>query len=137
MPKLRGHHLICLHFFRGDGYDAAFVENLKGILVRTESDIVDISEGGDDVCIKCPHLNGNRCIYTKDADENIIKMDKRALNLLNLSPGTKISWQEIRKMLPGIFHEWYKAECIRCSWRWACEKNSLYQQMVLAVDDND
>lgn len=136
MPGLRGHHLICLHFFGGEGYSAPFVENLKEILARAEGSIVETCEGGDDVCLKCPHLKGNRCIYSDDADGNIRNMDRRALNLLNLDPGIKIGWNYIKVRLPGIFHEWYKAECIRCSWRWACEKNSLYQQMVLAVDDN-
>ncbi len=129
MPRFRGHHLICLHFFGGEGYSAPFVENLKEILVRAEGSIVETCEGGDDVCLKCPYLNRNRCIYSNDADGNIRKMDRRALKLLNLDPGIKIGWNDIRSRLPEIFHEWYKAECIRCSWRWACEKNNLYNQL--------
>lgn len=129
MPGLRGHHLICLHFFGGEGYNTPFVENLKEILVGAEGSIVEICEGGDDVCLKCPHLKGNRCIYSNDADGNIRNMDRRALNLLNLSPDAKIRWQEIRERLPEIFNDWYKTECIRCSWRWACEKNGLYNQL--------
>ena len=26
--KLRGHHLICLHYYRGEGYSNAYVEHL-------------------------------------------------------------------------------------------------------------
>lgn len=129
MRCLRGHHLICLYFFRGEGYDTTFVENLRQILVDIESSIVDICEGGDDVCVMCPHLKDNRCLYSEHADEDIKEMDRKALNLLNLSPGTKIGWQQIQERIPDIFHEWHKAECSRCSWRWACEKNSLYNQL--------
>jgi hypothetical protein len=30
--KLRGHHLICLQFFKGEGYSKIFVENAKQIV---------------------------------------------------------------------------------------------------------
>ena len=133
MPRLRGHHLICLHFFGGEGYSTPFVENLKEVLARAEGSIVENCEGGDDICLKCPHLNRNRCIYSNNAEGNIRKMDRRALNLLNLSSGTKIEWRKIQERIPDIFHEWYKAECIRCSWRWACEKNKLYQALKQKV----
>lgn len=36
MSSLRGHHLICLHFFKGEGYDAAFVENLARVIAQTK-----------------------------------------------------------------------------------------------------
>ncbi len=133
MRGLRGHHLICLYFFRGEGYNIPFVENLKQVLANIETSAVDICEGGDDVCVMCPHLKDNRCLYSDNADEDIRQMDKSALNLLNLSPGAKIGWQEIQKRIPGIFHEWHKAECIRCSWRWACEKKKLYQELKQKV----
>ena len=32
--RLRGHHFVCLQFFRGEGYSAAFVANLEGVLER-------------------------------------------------------------------------------------------------------
>lgn len=129
MARLRGHHLICLHFFCGNGYNAAFVENLKGVLEGAENGDVAIRIGADDVCAICPHLKDNRCLYNENAEEDIRKMDERSLNLLKISPGVKIKWQKIIEMLPYIFHEWYKAECIKCDWRWACEKSSLYQQL--------
>lgn len=29
MQMLKGPHLICLHFFKGRGYDEEFIENIK------------------------------------------------------------------------------------------------------------
>ncbi len=40
MLYLRGHHLICLHFFPGYGYDASFVESLRNVLKRAESQLL-------------------------------------------------------------------------------------------------
>lgn len=36
MIRLRGHHLICLHFYRGEGYSREFVENLEDIVRRAK-----------------------------------------------------------------------------------------------------
>ncbi|HDL01563.1 MAG TPA: DUF1284 domain-containing protein, partial [candidate division Zixibacteria bacterium] len=31
MVRLRAHHLICLHFYRGEGYSEGFIENLETV----------------------------------------------------------------------------------------------------------
>lgn len=60
MVKLRGHHLICLHFFKGEGYSKAFVENLREVVKRAENRTLEIVTGGDDVCAACPELQEQR-----------------------------------------------------------------------------
>ena len=32
MAKLRGHHLICLHFYEGEGYDEPFIKSLEKVI---------------------------------------------------------------------------------------------------------
>ena len=60
--KLRGHHLICLPFFTGDGYNPEFIRNLKEILIRAQSgEEVEVCSGVDDVCTMCPFLKERRC----------------------------------------------------------------------------
>ena len=55
--KLRGHHLVCLHFFKGEGYNLEYVENLAYILKRAEAgDGIEVAAGADDVCNTCPSL---------------------------------------------------------------------------------
>ena len=62
--KLRGHHLVCLHFFRGEGYSAEYVENLTRILERVEAGAeIGVSAEADDVCGVCPSLKGGKCSY--------------------------------------------------------------------------
>jgi len=129
MPRLRGHHLICLHFFNGEGYNPEFIENLRNVLEKTESGDVEISPGADDICDGCPHLKQFRCRYTEDADEGIREMDKRALELLKESEGSKVRWHEIRKRIPELFYSWYNSYCNVCGWKRACEQDALYRQL--------
>lgn len=127
--KLRGHHLICLNFFSGEGYSLEFVENLKEVTKKVEDTEVEICQGPDDVCKKCPYLKEESCYYDEDADEEIKAMDDKALSLLNLLPGSRIRWYQISKRLPEIFGQWYESFCKDCDWRLACEKNSMYRSL--------
>ncbi|MEW6003071.1 MAG: DUF1284 domain-containing protein [Nitrospirota bacterium] len=127
--RLRGHHLICLHFFSGEGYSRDFTENLKVVLRMAKEEVIEIREGPDDICKKCPYLKSGKCLFDEDAEEEIREMDKKALNLLKLSPGRKIKWDEIEKGLPEIFREWSESYCGDCDWRWACEKKVSYQEL--------
>ncbi len=129
MPKLRGHHLICLHFFNGDGYDENFIKNLRDTLELVSKEEITISSGTDDVCAGCSHLKENRCRYSENADKEILEMDKKALELLGNSYNDKLRWNELKYMLPGIFQEWFSLYCRECEWRGVCEKNDLFHQL--------
>ena len=129
MPRLRGHHLICLHFFNGEGYNPGFVENLRDVLEKAKTRDVEISPGADDICEGCPHLKHFRCCSTEDADEEIREMDKRALELLKESEGSKVTWHEIRKRIPELFYSWYNSYCNVCGWKRACERDASYRQL--------
>lgn len=123
---LRGHHLICLHFYDGEGYDDAFIKNLEDTLRSAEEDEIEISSGADDVCAACLHLKHDRCEQTDSADENIREMDAMALKLLDLSVSDRVRWNVLQDKIPGIFPEWYLRYCIDCDWKGACEKNSFF-----------
>jgi hypothetical protein len=120
--RLRGHHLICLHFFSGEGYNSEFVENLRKILGKAESgEEIEICSGADDICRKCPYLKGERCFYDEDVDGEIREMDRRAIKLLRLSAHRRVKWLKIKDEIPDVIHEWSKDYCKTCSWRNACE----------------
>ncbi len=130
MPLLRGHHLICLHFFHGEGYDEAFIKNLRNTLSRAEKEEITISSGADDVCTSCLYLKQSRCRYAENADEEILKMDTKALALLSLSRIDKVRWNTLKNKIHEIFSEWFFLYCTECDWRGACEKNTFFQQLL-------
>ncbi len=130
MLSLRGHHLVCLHFFTGEGYDEAFISNLRNILTRADDEDITITSGADDVCISCLHLIEGRCEYTEDADADIREMDKKALDLLNLSDPGRAGWDALRDSVRKIFPEWHSLYCSECDWRGACEKNVFFREML-------
>ncbi|MBZ0155855.1 MAG: DUF1284 domain-containing protein [Alphaproteobacteria bacterium] len=127
--RLRGHHLVCLHFYSGEGYNAAFVENLEGVLSAVEQGGVEAVLGADAVCAQCPSLDNDRCSHSEQADTEIRKMDEKALELLRVRPGETLDWREIRGRIPGIFPLWHNAFCIACGWKGACDRNEQYRRM--------
>jgi len=51
--RLRGHHLICLQFFRGEGYSPEFVENLAHVITNATESGALVVAGADRVCAAC------------------------------------------------------------------------------------
>lgn len=130
MISLRGHHLICLHFFMGEGYGASFVENLENVIERAKREGIKIQQGADDVCIACPHLAGDKCNYSENSEQEIEALDATALKLLNLQVGAKASWEAVENMLPQIFPEWKRKSCFKCDWIGTCELTELWKSLV-------
>lgn len=130
MPILRGHHLICLHFFHGEGYDETFINNLKKIVGLAEQDIITISSGADDVCKECVYLKKGKCELSDNADKAIRKMDIKALTLLDHSDGDKVKWIEMKDNVSRIFPDWYFQYCKECEWKKACEKDDYFKQLL-------
>lgn len=117
IPKLRGHHLICLHFFKGEGYSEHFIENTYNVLKNPKMQVVD---GADDICAKCPHLENGKCISNEYSDEDIRAQDREALRLLRLEPGAIVEWEKVADMLPPILDEWKSLFCDECKYRKVC-----------------
>lgn len=130
MPNLRGHHLICLHFFKGQGYNPEFVENLGSVLKKAAVTPIKVVSGTDDVCGGCPYGKRDKCLYSDNSDEEIRKMDERALDLLKVEEDAEMRWREIKEKLPSILGRWRAFYCHSCEWRRACEGDSLYLRMT-------
>ena len=115
--KLRGHHLICLNFFRGEGYSEDFIKNIYSVIGKEKIEIV---KGPDDVCARCPYLRDNRCASSEYTDEKILHQDKEALRLLGFSPGEMVDWKNISAKIPGIIEEWKYMFCLDCGYWKVC-----------------
>jgi len=126
---LRGHHLICLHFYHGEGYDQHFIDNLSGLMERARAgEPVEVVSGPDNVCRCCPNLVENICAHRKDSEAGIQKLDKKALGYLELNPGEIIFWSDLKQKVKNAPEEWFKDFCRRCDWLAVCEKTYLMRQ---------
>jgi uncharacterized protein len=129
--RLRGHHLICLQFFSGEGFQPEFIENLREIIKKAEAgEEVCACPGPDDICSRCPYLKAETCLYNKDADEEISKMDQAAQELLNTNAGEEIKWRDLKEKIPGIFAVWSGHYCSGCDWKRVCEKDREFSRLM-------
>jgi hypothetical protein len=123
---LRGHHLICLHHFRGEGYSEQFVSALARLIARAEGgEPVRVVAGPDELCRSCPWLAAEACSRTEDADAEIREMDETALRLLGLAVGDVVPWSELRGRLAELMPVWRAKYCAACEWRKACQESVL------------
>lgn len=119
MLILRGHHLICLVAFQGEGYAETFARNFKNlqkIYLNKPAEKVKVIAGPDMACKKCPHLSRNICISLTDGpNDRVISLDKKAFKLLKIKPAIyKIGelHQHLRRLTKPSLHSF----CRNCSW---------------------
>lgn len=129
--KVRGHHLICLNFFSGEGYDEDFVRNLEQVVSELKSGVTfQIVYGSDDICYRCPNLKNNKCYYKEDSDEGILRMDMVALDLLKVRIGQRLRWDEIEVNIAKVLRKWKSLYCNLCEWRYVCEKKDKFNSLL-------
>jgi hypothetical protein len=96
---LRGHTLLCLQGFRGEGYSEPFVKNLTEIhddLLHHPDRVVTVVEQPDAVCGACPHQAVTGCELNGSGSEADMRaQDHTVLMRLGLRPGLRLTWREI------------------------------------------
>ncbi|ACX52125.1 protein of unknown function DUF1284 [Ammonifex degensii KC4] len=121
MVRLRGHHLICLQFFRGEGYSREFVRNLEEILYRlSRGEEVEIAEGADEVCSLCPFLREGKCTNGPEAEAKVRARDASALAGLGLRSGDRVEWPEVKRRFRRLSSGWLRELCQGCEWQRIC-----------------
>lgn len=120
MVNLRGHHLLCLHGFRGLGYSPEFVENMRQVhdLLRESPETeVKVLTSPDDICSACPHLAHGNCAKNGDESERRISdKDSEILGRLTLSPGSVLSAYKLFSLATEEFGGRMEEVCSSCSW---------------------
>ncbi len=116
MIKLRPHHLLCVHKWRGFGYDENFSTNFQEISDRLGSgEQVQIVRGRDDICEKCPRAEGDPDCRAADA------IDARVSDRLGLDVGSSRPPADI---LPAASALTVSADltqiCRSCPWLGLC-----------------
>lgn len=119
-PALRGHHLFCLHFFAGDGYDARFVANLRRVMRELAAGPGVIVDGADDVCAACAHLRDGACEAPGSGEAEIRRIDSLSLELLGVRTGDAFAFAEVGDRLPAALARWRSEACEGCEWSWLC-----------------
>jgi len=123
MLKFRGHHLICLHFFQGEGYSKEYVENLRNIVDKAKGgEEIEVVGGADDVCRACPSLKEDKCTHKNSADLEISNLDNIAIKFLNVAKGEKLTWSSIKNKVNLVPKEWLTAFCKGCDWENVCKR---------------
>lgn len=127
--KLRGHHLICLHFYRGEGYSPDYVEHLNKIVRRAQGgEEIEVVSGADDVCQACPYLKDSRCCHKEGADEEVHALDRAALDFHQITPGDRVLWPDLSEKVMKTSKEWFDSFCSGCDWFDLCNRIRLEQE---------
>ena len=61
------------------------------------------------------------CNYNEESRDTAYQIDNLALELLKLSVGETIFWEDIKERIPEIIKTWRTEVCRECEWREACE----------------
>ncbi|HZC67152.1 MAG TPA: DUF1284 domain-containing protein [Nitrospirales bacterium] len=97
--RIRGHTLLCLQGFRGEGYNAGFIENMAALhrdLNENPDRWVEVVEAPDTFCAACPHLVPAGCsLNGAHSEEGMQAQDRHVLELLGLQSGTRVRWREV------------------------------------------
>lgn len=126
LVRLRGHHLICLQFFAGEGYSAEFVDNLQHVVKRATDEPAVIVAGIDNVCAACPELGPDSRCASEDAggEDEIERIDALALETLGAKVGERISLSQARERIAAdasAMGSWRDKACRGCAWESVCE----------------
>ncbi|HEY3298782.1 MAG TPA: DUF1284 domain-containing protein [Armatimonadota bacterium] len=118
MLKIRGHHLLCIHGFRGLGYSPDFVSNMQAILdtlMESPEMKIEAVDSPDAICAACPHLVEGACTRG-EGEPNVAARDLEVLRKLSLEPGGEISVREVFARTGVSFSGGLGEICASCSW---------------------
>ena len=120
--RLRPHHMICLQHYAGRGYDDAFAAHMDGIARRLGAGgiLVELTDGDDDVCAKCPNLVGGLCL----SQEKVDRLDARWLEASGLRIGNRLSWEEVCRVTAPLLASpaLFRRICGECVWFSFCAR---------------
>ncbi|APG83756.1 DUF1284 domain-containing protein [Sinorhizobium americanum] len=126
MVRLRGHHLLCLLTFVGEGYTPAFTGNFRLIAARLSAgEEIEIVEGPDDIC--APMLDQPEA-HCRNSD--IRKRDAWALAAIDerlgisLKPGSvlDLGGGRLVALRSAFAAGLIRAACNECEWSEFCTR---------------
>ena len=120
LVTLRGHHLLCLHGFRGLGYSPEFVSNMwlvRDTLANAPDVEVEVTTSPDDICSVCPHLRDGGCAREgKESETRTRDKDTAVLARLSLAPGDRMPSGGLFALTAERFSNGIEDLCSLCKW---------------------
>jgi|SRR5262245_21599897 len=119
--RLRGHTLLCLQGFRGEGYSPEFVENMASVhrtLTDRPETWVEVLASTDVVCGACPHQQASGCTLNGvRSEEGMHDQDRVVLERLGLKVGDRIRWRDILERIRcSVRGDDLPSICGTCRW---------------------
>lgn len=119
--RLRGHTLLCLQGFRGEGYSSLFVENLAAIHRRLHEhpeQRIEVIDTPDAVCAACPHRAPSGCTLNHEYSEvDMQAQDRDVLGRLGLTAGTVLLWGDVLdRIRTNLTGDSLFGICGQCRW---------------------
>lgn len=124
--RLRGHHLLCMLTFVGEGYSPRFVANYAKVIRRMRAgEPILIVRGPDDICAPLLGEDGPHC-----HKDTVLERDRLALEgvgqLLGrgLVPGDELRLDEaaLRSFKHGFASGETRQACGGCEWSSLCDR---------------
>lgn len=117
---LRGHHLLCVHGFKGMGYSPEFVEKMSGIVEEIRDQTIDfpiqVVVGLDETCSYCPNKRDDYCNSPK-SNSFVINLDKKVVRHLALKAGGEYKKSELVSLVTEkVDPDDLDYLCAGCSW---------------------
>lgn len=118
--RIRGHHLLCLPGYRGFGYNEEHVARMWQVKERLwahPETVVEVQDTPDVMCHTCPHLQDSGCAIQSGGEVWVSRRDRRALSLLGLKAGQRLTWGEVLGRIRERVDEAKLARaCGKCRW---------------------
>ncbi len=119
--RIRGHHIICLQFFHGQGYSQEFVRSLLRVIQQLATGAKAVAVvGPDDVCTACPALAEGRCAQEPESEEAVRVLDALAMEMLELEPDQEFEWGTATLSVQRFIERWRALACDGCEWEDQC-----------------
>lgn len=118
--RLRAHHLLCMHGFRGKGYSDLFVRRLREIIDRLNDNpdqIIEIIHGVDDICLSCPHVKPDGLC---DHETKVSVYDKKVQDFFNIHEGCTIFSKLRERVDDHVNAKALNSICPDCQWLDLC-----------------
>ena len=125
MCKLRAHHALCIRFFQGKGYSAAFTDHMSKVVQRLEENDPEVMllRECDTLCECCPHERDGVC----ESAEKVRRYDESVLALCHLQPGEILRWSDLKHLADAIILASGRLAdvCSDCQWHGLCASSKL------------